>query len=93
MRQVLAIAFALTLPFAAAVGAQTTTGSVSSGQTVSGSASQLPQAASAQTALDGSTLGQHVSEMAPEHPLDHGALFGECVSELAITGECLHHKF
>jgi hypothetical protein len=29
--------------------------------------------------------------MTPEHAILHGALFGECVSELAITGECPHH--
>jgi hypothetical protein len=28
--------------------------------------------------------------VAPEHPLADGRLFGECVSELAITGECPH---
>jgi hypothetical protein len=61
-----------------------------SGQAVSGTASQQPQTASTQAGIEGRQFGQHVSGMAPEHPLLHGVLFGECVSELAITGECPH---
>lgn len=34
------------------------------------------------------TLGAHVSGVAPEHPLEHGTLFGECVAEMALTGSC-----
>lgn len=39
----------------------------------------------------GSNFGLHVAEMAPDHPLGHGTLFGECISGLATLGECLHH--
>jgi hypothetical protein len=35
-------------------------------------------------------FGEHVSDMAPEHPIMHGRQFGECVSGMA-TGECPHH--
>lgn len=42
--------------------------------------------------LEGRAFGEHVSGMAPEHAILHGALFGECVSEMAITGECPHHE-
>jgi hypothetical protein len=38
----------------------------------------------------GPTFGEHVSGMAPEHPISHGREFGECVSGMA-TGECRHH--
>ena len=38
-----------------------------------------------------STVGEHASSMAPEHVLTMGGeLFGECISELASTGECPH---
>ena len=40
---------------------------------------------------DGNAFGQHVASMAPEHPQDHGQLFGECVGSLAVTGTCPHH--
>ena len=39
----------------------------------------------------GPAFGQHVSDMAPEHPLEHGAEFGQCVSTMAQGGECPHH--
>ncbi|MBA4180568.1 MAG: hypothetical protein C0506_08280 [Anaerolinea sp.] len=39
----------------------------------------------------GPEFGQHVAEMAPDHPTDHGREFGRCVSELAKRGECGHH--
>lgn len=38
----------------------------------------------------GSAFGEHVSGMAPEHPIDHGRGFGECVSAMAQTGVCPH---
>lgn len=39
----------------------------------------------------GPAFGLHVSGMAPEHPIAHGAMFGECVSSMASTGTCPHH--
>ena len=39
----------------------------------------------------GPAFGQHVADMAPAHPIDHGRDFGRCVSDLATTGECSHH--
>lgn len=51
-----------------------------------------PQAPQPSTAPEGRAFGQHVSGMAPEHAILHGALFGECVSEMAITGDCPHHE-
>ena len=50
-----------------------------------------PRAPQPTTALEGRAFGEHVSGMAPEHAILHGALFGECVSEMAITGDCPHH--
>jgi len=44
-----------------------------------------------QAPMGGRAFGEHVSGMAPEHPIDHGRMFGECVSEMAITGSCPHH--
>jgi hypothetical protein len=38
----------------------------------------------------GPAFGEHVSDMAPEHPIAHGRMFGECVSGMA-TGKCPHH--
>lgn len=35
-------------------------------------------------------FGQHVSSMAPDHPLELGAIFGDCVSTMATTGSCSH---
>ena len=55
------------------------------------SASPPPQAPQPAPSPEGRTFGQHVSGMAPEHAILHGALFGECVSEMAVTGECPHH--
>ena len=51
-------------------------------------ASRSQPAASAP--MGGRGFGEHVSSMAPEHPLEFGAMFGQCVSEMAITGECEH---
>ena len=36
-------------------------------------------------------LGEHVSSIAPEHPREDGAMFGQCVSTMATTGECPGH--
>ena len=63
----------------------------SSGASTPQSAPQ-PQTSSMPTPSDGREFGRHVSGMAPEHPLEHGgAMFGECVSGLATTGDCPHH--
>ena len=51
-----------------------------------------PAGAQTVTPGDGNAFGQHVASMAPEHPSDHGALFGECVSGLAVSGTCPHHE-
>jgi hypothetical protein len=40
----------------------------------------------------GPGFGRHVSDMAPEHPMEHGAEFGQCVSLMARTGLCPHHE-
>jgi hypothetical protein len=37
----------------------------------------------------GPAFGEHVSSMAPEHPIMHGGHFGECVSGMA-RGTCPH---
>jgi hypothetical protein len=47
-----------------------------------------PAPAPAQGAFEGRGLGEHVSGVAPEHPVLHGADFGACVSEMALTGAC-----
>lgn len=39
----------------------------------------------------GPAFGHHVSEMAPEHSKDHGAVFGGCVSTMARTDTCPNH--
>lgn len=49
-------------------------------------------AAAAPAPGGGPEFGQHVVEMAPAHPIDHGREFGQCVSELATTGTCSHHR-
>jgi hypothetical protein len=38
----------------------------------------------------GPDLGEHVSDIAPEHPLMHGRHFGECVARMAGGAECPH---
>lgn len=38
----------------------------------------------------GPAFGHHVSTMAPEHPQEHGGMFGECVSTMAHGGDCPH---
>ena len=69
-----AAALQLTVPFAAIAQTQTT----STTQTTTQASGEPGQ------------IGEHVSGVAPEHPREEGADFGECVSELAITGECPH---
>lgn len=49
-------------------------------------------ATAAPTPGGGPDFGQHVADMAPIHPVDHGREFGRCVSELASTGVCSHHE-
>ena len=39
----------------------------------------------------GPAFGQHVASMTPDHPQDHGAMFGECVSAMARGEGCPHH--
>ncbi|MBI4301808.1 MAG: hypothetical protein HY664_04300 [Chloroflexi bacterium] len=40
---------------------------------------------------DGPAFGQHVSGMAPQHPLEYGgAMFGACVSTMAQGDDCPH---
>ena len=39
----------------------------------------------------GPAFGQHISGHAPEHPVLHGAMFGECVSMMAQGEGCSHH--
>ncbi len=39
----------------------------------------------------GPEFGPHVAGMTPEHPVQHGALFGDCVSDMATTASCPHH--
>ncbi len=85
--------------FAAGGNAPSGTGSRGAAQGLRGSVPTLQsgtpgrvmpiQRTQAQTS--GRGLGEHVSGMAPEHPKMHGRLFGDCVSELAITGQCSHH--
>lgn len=36
-------------------------------------------------------FGVHVSDMAPQHPLESGTLFAECVSTMARGEDCPHH--
>lgn len=38
----------------------------------------------------GPGIGKHVSEMAPEHPRSHGAMFGACVTVMARGLVCDH---
>ena len=79
MRQLaLSLAFSSALLTGAPAGAQTTSGTP-------GAATQQPT--TTQTTTEGRALGEHVSGHAPEHPREMGVLFGECVSELALTGK------
>jgi len=40
----------------------------------------------------GPEFGLHVAEMTPEHPVEHGAMVGDCVSDMATTASCPHHE-
>lgn len=55
-------------------------------------ASQPTQTVTTQTTTQAGQIGQHLQTVTPEHPREHGAHFGECVSEMAITGVCLHEE-
>lgn len=57
----------------------------------SGTTGRVTSLQRAQAQNGGRVFGEHVSDMAPEHPKMHGVLFGDCVSELAVTGQCSHH--
>ena len=46
--------------------------------------------AAADTVPPSPAFGPHVSGMAPEHPLEHGAMFGTCVSTMAQGATCSH---
>jgi hypothetical protein len=48
-----------------------------------------PPAALADGAPPEPAFGEHVSGMAPDHPIMHRRHFGECVSGMA-RGECPH---
>jgi hypothetical protein len=82
----------LTISFAAPVGAEPAVRTARSASDLSDVAVQQKQTTNGQTTLQGREFGQHVSGMAPEHPKAHGRHFGECVSELAMTGVCPHHE-
>lgn len=51
----------------------------------------VPALAQAPTPEDGLLFGQHLTELAPTHAVDHGRMFGECVGGLASEGTCEHH--
>lgn len=51
----------------------------------------IGSAAAQPTPGGGPDFGRHVADIAPDHPIDHGRQFSECVSALATTGECSHH--
>jgi hypothetical protein len=38
----------------------------------------------------GPGFGEHIRQMTPEHPREHGRMFGVCVATMATTGECPH---
>ena len=87
------------LSFAAAVSAQTTSTNtprpapaIKPPPVTPASTPPPAPAAASPTLIQGRDFGRHVSAMAPEHPKQHGAMFGECVSELARTGICPHHE-
>ena len=81
----LSVALALSPAFlpVAPVSAQTTAGAAQPAQSA-------PDQTRPQTTIEGRAFGEHVSGHAPEHPLEQGQLFGDCVAELAITGTCPH---
>lgn len=87
-----ALALALCLPLA--VVAQTPSEDRSAPDKTQTATTQTPttptQTPKTQGAGKDGKIGEHVSSVAPEHPLAERERFGECVSELAITGECTH---
>jgi hypothetical protein len=93
-----ALQFALPLAAIAQTPAEQATSSPANSVTSQPTAPQpaAPQTPTAQTGTAAQVvsqsrgIGAHVSSVAPEHPLMDGRHFGECVSELAITGECPH---
>lgn len=86
LRTALSLAVALQLASPLAALAQTPT----EDRSATDKTQTTAQTTSTQTTEAGRQTGEHVSSVAPEHPKEEGALFGECVSELAITGECPH---
>lgn len=52
-----------------------------------GTALQQPQTAATQTTPAGG-LGEHLKEATPDHPLEMGEDFGDCVSAMAVEGPC-----
>ena len=54
--------------------------------TSTGTQSTQTQTSGAQTTAQDAGIGEHVSSVAPEHPLAHRRHFGECVVNFA-TGE------
>lgn len=94
-----ALAISAGISFVTVVHAQQGTMSTASGQrfdspapaTQSGPSVQSPEVGGTSAPMGGRPFGEHVSGMAPEHPRMHGSQFGECVSDMAITGECPHH--
>ena len=62
--------------------------SVMVGSLLAGSAG----AALAVEVVPGPGFGAHISEMAPDHPREHGRMFGACVSAMARGEACSHHN-
>jgi hypothetical protein len=93
-----ALTLSLGLCFAATVNAQTGTTNSNGVQASGGKAPSLTSNSGTTTQQGhpapggGPAFGQHVSGMAPEHPKEHGRLFGECVSAMAQGAECDHHE-
>lgn len=86
-----ALALALSIPLA--VIAQTATedrSATDKTQTTTAQTTTPTQTTTTQGAGEARKIGEHVSSVTPEHPLAERELFGECISELAITGECPH---
>lgn len=94
-----ALAISAGISLVTVVHAQQGSSSTASGQssdrlassTQSGASVEAPQLRGTSAPMGGRPFGEHVSGMAPEHPRMHGSHFGECVSNMAIMGECPHH--
>ena len=86
----LALPVALAFSFALLIGASAAAQTTPPAQGESPKPRQA-QPAGTESTIEGRALGEHVSGHAPEHPREMGRLFGECVSELALTGTCPHH--